>query len=985
MSRCVKSSRELDLSSAYRVEYEEYISDYASAGIVMTHKKSGARVCVLSNNDDNKCFMIGFRTTPSDDTGVPHIIEHTVLCGSDKFPVKDPFLELMKGSLNTFLNAMTYPDKTCYPVCSCNDADFANLMDIYMDAVLHPNIYKFEEIFKQEGWHYELTAPDEPVTINGIVYSEMKGALASPDSKISRDVLHALFPDTTYGVESGGDPEAIPDLTYEQFLDFHRRYYHPSNSYIVLYGNMDVEERLAWLDEEYLCKYDVQQVDSEVGFQEPRGTMEVTAYYPVGADDPVEGASYLSWGYLLADRKDVLKIAGLEILVDVLFNSPGAPLRDALIKAGVGQDIEAATDDEVLQPYGMVTIQNTEPSKMNDFRRILREQLQKLVKEGINRNSLLAAVNKAEFSYCEADFGRTPKSLVYSLNIVGAWLYDDAGAFDATHMRDIYEVLRDKIDTGFYEELISEFMLNSRSEVFYTLIPDREIAGRADAALKSRLADFKASLTEEGISALIRDTAALKAYQAEPSTDEQLRTVPQLSREDIGRESAPVIAEQLETSGIQTIYHDIETNGIVYLRLMFNMDKVPEDLLPYAGLVSKLYGVMDTHDHSYLELDNEVNIHTGGISTDVIAYGIKDTDDAYIPLFTADGRAMEHEFDRMLELMGEELLDTELTSVGRFRELLAESKARQQSYFNNSGVRVAISRARACVSSLSRFIDQATGLELYGLVCKLLESSDDELKAALEKCAEVSRMMLGKDNLTLDVTCSRELFDRISDRIGSLTGKFRMVRKGDVAGSRYGISFERKALKEAFKVPGEVCYLSLAGGYKIESEEDEGLLNLAAQIVASDYLWNNIRVLGGAYGGGFSTFSVSKVGVFHSYRDPHLNRTHEVYKKTVDYLRSFTADERQMTKYIIGTIGTLDTPLTPYGKATRSLNCVMSGVTYEDINRRRIAILEATQEDVRRMAGYIEQILAGDNYCCVGGERKITEYADKFKTIRNLN
>lgn len=984
MSRCVKNSSELKLSPAYMVEYEEYIDDCHSAGIVLRHKKSGARVCVLSNEDDNKCFAIGFRTTPTDGTGVPHIIEHSVLCGSDKFPVKDPFVELMKGSLNTFLNAMTYPDKTVYPVASCNDTDFANLMDVYMDAVLHPNIYHHEEIFKQEGWHYELNSVEEPVTINGIVYSEMKGAFASPDSLLGRGAMNALFPDTTYGVESGGDPKEIPTLTYQQFLDFHSRYYHPTNSYILLYGNMDVEERLDWMDREYLSKYDVQPVDSEVGYQKPIGTKEVNEFYPIGADDPTENVSYIAWNFMLTDRSNKLKNVGMNILMDVLINSTGAPLKEALVKAGIGQDVSSYIVDDILQPYASITVQNTEASKMPEFKRVIRETLESLVQNGLNRNSLLAAVNHADFSYSEADFGRAPKGLIYGLNAVTSWLYDDTAAFADLHMKEIFGVLRDNIDTDFYTDLIREFMLNNKSEVYYTLSPDKEMAVKEDAALKKQMEAYKASLSDTEIKALVDATAALKAYQAEPSTDEQLRTIPLLKREEIDRDMKPIIVEDTQICGIPAYYHDIETNGIVYLRLLFDMDRVPKELIPYVGLVNKLLGSMDTKQHTYLEFDNEVNIHTGGISNETSIISMPGRNDDYRPMYFVTGRALESEFGKLLELIGEKLLDTDMSSLTRVRELIAEKKAQMQSFFNNVGVNVAIRGSKTAFSSAGVYDEMLGGVEFYDFICKLCDASDDELRAAVDKCRQACSIIFGKDNLLLDVTCNRELFDRVSNSIGSLTGKFGMVRGGNVAGDRLGMKLADDHADIAYKVPGEVNYVAFAGRYEADNWADEGVLGLLGQIGSTAYIWTNIRVLGGAYGGGFSANPMGGVGLFYSYRDPKLTESLDVYRKFADYVREFNADEREMTKYVIGTIGDLDTPFTPFMKGNQGLNFRLTKRTYEDIQTYRHAILDASLDDIHRCAKYIDQIVNDPHVCVVGNERKINENSKLFGEIRNL-
>lgn len=984
MSRTVKSSKELGAMPAYKLEYEEYVPDCNGQGMVFRHIKSGARICVISNSDENKVFTIWFRTTPTDDTGVPHIIEHSVLCGSEKFPPKDPFMELAKGSLNTFLNAFTFPDKTGYPVASCNDQDFANLMDVYMDAVLHPNIYRHEEIFKQEGWHYELASKDDPITMNGVVYSEMKGAFSSAEDRQQRQIFSALFPDTTYGVESGGDPKAIPSLTYEQFLNFHSRYYHPTNSYIYLYGNVDIEERLAWLDEAYLSKYDVQPVNSEVTTQKPIGIKEVHDFYPLGEEDPEENAGYLSWAFTFGSYDEAVKNEAMGILCDVLFNLPGAPVKEALIKAGIGQDIGAGIMNDLKQPSMFVMVRNTEADKLEDLKRILKEELQKLSDGGLNHKSLLAAVNGNEFRYCEADFGYMPKGLEYGIMQMNTWLYNDNMAFGALHKKEIFPVLRDKIEEGYYEELIRTYMLGSDSAVFHAMAPKRGLGAEDEARLSAKMAEKKAGMSEAEIEALVADTAALKAYQAEPSTPEELATIPLLKREDIERKAPHLDLQKKSVDSVLTYYSNVETNGIVYLRALFDVDKVAAEDIPYLAAATQLLGNMSTSEHSYLELNNEINIYTGGISTDTTSYAIRDEEDAYRPMLIAEGRVMSHSLDKMLELMEEELFKTDFTNLTRIREIMGETKARMQYSMPASGNRTALWRAGASLKSSSMFRELTSGIEYYRFVCKLLDMSDDELKAAAERIGKVFASVLGRDNVMLNIICKDDLYNEAADKAAGFLGKLGNVREGDAADTRRGIKFEHEAANEGFKTAGEVNYVALTGTFKPLTHELGGQLGVTQTILSTEYLWNNVRVLGGAYGAGFTYNPLDCTGGFYSYRDPHLAETLDVYKGTVDFLRNFTADERTMTKFVIGTMGGIDSPLTPFMKGSRALGQELSGTTDEMIQIGREAVLDITPEDIVATADVVEQIISANNICAVGNENSINKNSGIFKEVKNL-
>ncbi|MCR5686326.1 MAG: insulinase family protein [Lachnospiraceae bacterium] len=984
MSRIVKNSSELGPIPAYRLEYEEYVPDCKGQGMVFRHTKSGARVCVISNSDDNKVFMIAFRTNPTDDTGVPHILEHSVLCGSDKFPVKDPFMELDKGSLNTFLNAFTYPDKTCYPVASCNDKDFANLMDVYMDAVLHPNIYKHEEIFKQEGWHYEITDKDEPVTINGVVYSEMKGVFSNAEDRLERSVFSTLYPDNTYGVESGGDPKAIPELTYQQFLDFHGKFYHPSNSYIYIYGNMDVEERLNWLDEAYLKDYDILDVDSEIKMQAPIGTKEIHANYPLGEDDSEEDAGFLAWGFTYGTFKDVLNNEAMEILLDVLFNESGAPVKEALVKAGVGKDVLSGLTSSLKQPMVMTLIRNTDADKLDRMREIIFETLKKLADEGINKESLLAAINGAEFHYCEADYGRFPKGLQYARQALCTWLYDDQDAFSTLRMTEIYPALRDKIDTGFFEELIRKYMLSSDSQVFSSISPKKGMGAEEEKKLADRLKIYKESLSEAEIEKLIEDTKALKKYQSEPSTAEELATLPLLTRQDLKREFMPYTNEEMSIGAAPALYHEIETNGIVYFKLLFSASALTAEEIPYAGLGLALIGDMDTAGYSYLDLNNQVNIHTGGIATDLTVFNVLDRmpgTERYKPYAMVVGKVMSHSFDKMIELMIEEMLRTDFSSLTRVRELIGEGISRTRYALSASGHITSMRRAGSYISSSERFGDLASGYSFYKFICDCSRMEDDALRIEVDKAAAVLKKLLAKGTLLVDITCNKELLETAKPAVEKLVAA---LPDGEKPDSVFGRIFETDMKNEAFKSSGEVNYISKVGHFTDTSAKNMAAITILRVILSRDYLYNRIRVLGGAYGCGFNFSELKNTGVFYSYRDPQVKNTLEVYDKAADFVAGFDADEREMTKYVIGTMGDLDQPLSPAGKCARSLSGYMSGFDPEGRQQIRNYIIDATPADIRAAAESIRQITQTGAICAVGSESALNENAGLFKEVKSL-
>ena len=557
--------------NTYEVLQTADLSDLKSKGTLLKHKKSGARVLLMENDDENKVFTIGFRTPPSDSTGVPHIMEHSVLCGSKEFPVKDPFVELVKGSLNTFLNAMTYPDKTVYPVASCNDKDFQNLMHVYMDAVFYPNIYQHDKTFRQEGWSYKLDDPDGELTISGVVYNEMKGAFSSPEGVLDRVVLNSLFPDNAYSVESGGDPEVIPELTYKQFLDFHRKYYHPSNSYIYLYGDMDMEEKLRWLDEKYLSDFENEPVDSEIHLQKPFTEMkEVVQEYSIASEESEEDNTYLSYNKVIGTTLDEKLYLAFEILDYALLSAPGAPLKKALLDAGVGKDISGSYDNGVYQPIFSVISKNANVEQKEEFIRVIEDTLKDIVKNGINKKALRAGINYHEFRFREADFGNYPRGLMYGLQLFDSWLYDETKPF--IHMQAIptFEFLKEQVETGYFEELIQKYLLDNTHGSIVIIKPERGRTARMDKELADKLQAYKDSLSKEEIDALVKATKELEEYQEEESEPEDLAKIPVLGREDISREIAPIYNKELETGGVKLVHHEVETNGIGYTALLFD-------------------------------------------------------------------------------------------------------------------------------------------------------------------------------------------------------------------------------------------------------------------------------------------------------------------------------------------------------------------------------------------------------------------------------
>ena len=963
----------------YEILDEHRVEDVQSDGFILRHKKSGARIAILSNNDDNKVFYIGFRTPPEDETGVPHIIEHTTLCGSKKFPVKDPFIELAKGSLNTFLNAMTYPDKTVYPVASCNDQDFKNLMDVYLDAVFNPNITKYEEIFKQEGWHYELTGKDDELKINGVVYNEMKGAYSSPDEVLSSQIYRSLFPDNTYSKDSGGNPEYIPKLTYEAYLDFYHKYYHPSNSYIYLYGDMDVVERLEWLDKEYLSLYDYKKVNSEINKQPAFDEIKnVEAQYSITMDDSQENKTYLSYNRVVGDSLDEMLYQAFDVLDYALVSSPGAPVKQALIDAGIGDDVYGSYDAGILQPVFSFVAKNANASQADEFESIIESTLKEVVKTGINKEALLAGINSSEFKFREADFGQFPKGLLFGLNCLDSWLFDDMKPFIHLECLGTFAKLRKAVDTDYFEKLIQEYLLDNTHGSSVTVKPKRGLGNEREEALAKELSDYKASLSDEEIKKLIEDTEHLKKYQEEPSSDEDLRKLPMLTRADMKKNAMPFSNIEDELLDVKVVRHDIESNGIDYISFLFDAGDFAQSELGYLGFFTNALGLVSTEKYSYTDLANATNIYTGGISTGTASHpDIKDRNN-FVFKFEVKLKVLEKNLDKALELMEQMLLSSDFTDTKRLGELVAQIKARLQANLSSSGHLVAAMRSMSSFSRYALYQDELKGIAFYRSICRIEKELSESPKSVSDKLAAIAKKLFARNRMLISFTGNNEAYGNAKPSLEKVIAEF---NKMSAVGNQAEVHFN--TAKEAFIDASQIQYVAKTGDFICEGYEYTGALRLLRIILSYDYLWINVRVKGGAYGC-MNTFLRSGESYFVSYRDPNLSDTLDVYDRIPEYIKSFSPDERDMTKYIIGTFSALDTPMNPEAKGSRSLSAYLECITYEQIQKERNEILNAQPEDIRRLADLVEAVLKKDSICVIGNENMIKESAGLFENVEKL-
>lgn len=964
--------------NAYRLVEQRTIHELQSEGFVMEHKKTKARIFLLSNEDDNKVFCIGFRTPPDDNTGLPHILEHSVLCGSDKFPLKDPFVELVKGSLNTFLNAMTYPDKTVYPVASCNEKDFQNLMDVYMDAVLHPNIYKEEKIFRQEGWHYELEEAGQPLIYNGVVYNEMKGAYSSPESLLERYTQNTLFPDNCYGKDSGGDPSEIPTLTYEKFLDFHRTYYHPSNSYIYLYGDMDMAAKLAWLDEEYLSHYEERPVDSHIPRQKAFARpVERDVFYSITEEESLEDATYLSLNTVLDTELDAKLYVAFQILQYTLLDAPGAPLKQALIDAGIGKDILGGYEGGILQPFFTVVAKDANLEQKGEFLAVVKGTLRKLADQGINRRSLLAGINFYEFRYREEDYGSAPKGLMYGLHSFDSWLYDGDPMLYLEY-QPTFDYLKKAVEEGFFEELIRTYLLDNPFEAVITVSPKKNLIAEEDARVAEALAAYKESLSETQIQDMIRETEALKTYQDTPSSPEDLAKIPLLKRSDIETSAEQFYWTVKEEEGVKVLHHNFFTSGIGYLKVLFMTDTVPQEDLFYVGLLKSVLGSVDTEHYSYSDLTSEIHLNSGGVDFSVTSFANLQDPEHFTGAFVAGVRVLYDKLDFGFEILEEILTRSVFTDEKRLGEVIQEFRSGAKMKLENAGHSTAVNRATSYFSPTAYYNELTGGTAFYHFLEQIAKNYETEKAQIIAKLQEVSRKLFTRENMMVNYTADDEGYAYLPDAMKKLTGS---LPKG--SGMRYPFAHPVRNRNEGLKTSSQVNYVARCGNFRSKGYDYTGALKILQVILSYDYLWLNIRVKGGAYGC-MSGFGRSGEGYLVSYRDPNLAETDQVYEGIVKYLEEFNPDERDMTKYVIGTISNLDAPLTPSLKGSRGMSAYLSGVTEEMMQKERDQVLNASAADIRALAGIIRAVLDTGSFCVVGNEAKIEANRRLFGEVSNL-
>ena len=817
------------------------------------------------------------------------------------------------------------------------------------------------------------------MTYNGVVYNEMKGAFSSPDEVLDRQIKSSLFPDNTYGVESGGDPENIPELSYEEFLNFHRTYYHPSNSYIYLYGNMDMEEKLRFIDEKYLSAFDALAVDSRILEQAPFSQVkDLEEEYPVAENEEEEDNTYLSFNMVVGNAMDSMLGVAFDVLDYALLSAPGAPLKKALLDAQIGKDIYGSYDDGVLQPFFSIVAKGAKTSQKEEFVSTIRKCLQDIVKNGVDKKAILAGINYMEFRYREADFGSYPKGLMYGLDILGNWLYDDENPFAQVKLLAIYDRLKEAVNEGYFEEIIRKWLLDNTHGTILTLIPKRGLAAKREKDLEEMLEKYRSSLSDAELEELVRKTKALEAYQESEENPEDLECIPMLKRSDIRREVEGFSNEELAVDDSLFLYQDVCTNGIGYVNVMFEIRDMEVEKVHYLGLLKSVLGYVDTKDYTYGQLFNEINARTGGIQCGVDVFDKANDPEVFRTMFTIRGKALYSQMDFLFQMMGEILNTSRLTDIKRLREIIGELKSRGQASLIGAGHQTAVLRGSSYASPMAKFQDEMAGVGYYKFVEDLdknFQEKKDEIVAGLLNAVEE---IIRPDSFMVSYTGERESVEQIQKLCVELK-KSLPERTREVPS--VSVTCEKK--NEGFKTSGQVQYVAKCGNFVKKGYAYTGALEILKVALSYDYLWINLRVKGGAYGC-MSGFRRSGESYFVSYRDPHLRRTLEVYQGVPEYVRTFQADERELTKYIIGTISGKDVPRTPQSQGALGRMAYFRGLTVEMLQKERDQILDATVEDIHALAPLIEAILADDQICVVGSESAVEKAKDVFMETKPL-
>lgn len=958
--------------SGFVLESKKWIEDIHSTAMIFKHVKSGAKLIYIQNQDENKVFSISFRTLVHDNTGVNHIIEHSVLCGSEKYPVKDPFLIMTKQSLNTFINAFTGLDFTMYPVASKNDSDFKNLMSVYLDAVFYPNISKDDRILKQEGWHYEFNKGTGELTYNGIVYNEMKGTYSSPQSILWNTINQSLFKDSSYSFESGGNPENIPELSYDKFIETYKKYYVPSNSSIYLYGKLDIENSLKFINNNYLCKFKKESVDSEIKLQKKyERNVEKIGLYPVAKDANTVNMTYLSSNYAIDKVSDIETVLGFEMLQAILLNTEASPLRKLLLDSGIGANVYANFNSSTKQPIFSIIATNTNESEKYKFKKVVEDALNKIVKEGIDEELVNSVFTAVEFSL-HSENSEANRGMNYMSSAMNC-MNNDVSPTEFLEISPSLNKIKSKISHKYFEKLIKKYLLENKHNSLVVLKPIKGLNEKKEVMLKNKLKAYKESLSEFEIAKIKRDTEELKMWQNTGDSSENLSKIPTLTREDLNLKSEEIPTLEKVESGIKVLCHPIFTDGITYSNFYFDSSKVPQNKLLYLKLLTNVLGNVSTKKYNFMQLSNKIRKDTGGISFNSTVFKDKIISNKYQPKISISVNTLNSSLPKALDLLDEIMNHSMFNDKNRMKGLVKALKINYESMLVNGGNNLAIERTLSYLSDSGKYNDLAY-LPYYNFICDLDANFEAKFEDIESNLNIVKDIIFNKEGLVASYTGDEKYY---ADFIYGLDCFGEKINNKIFPVQDYKFDFSKK--NEAFVIPSQVQYVVKAGSFKNEGVNYNGKMKVVENILNSEYLWKELRVKGGAYGGAMS-FTNQEV-LFYSYRDPNLKETLKIFDGAVDFLKNFKASDKEMTNYIIGTIGSMDYLIGPYYKGLIGDNMYFSGTTQNDIQRLRDEVLSTTAVDIRNFGGLLEAIIKQNLYCVVGSDTKVNENSDLFDEI----
>lgn len=962
--------------SAYKLLEERYINEIEAVGRLYIHEKSGAKIFNIENTDDNRVFSISFKTPPIDNTGLTHILEHSVLSGSKNFPTKEPFVDLAKGSLNTFLNALTFSDKTMYPVASRNEKDFYNLMEVYLDAVFYPNIYTYKEIFEQEGWHYDINSKDEEITYKGVVYNEMLGAFSSPEEILFSRIMEVLYRDNCYGFEAGGDPDHIPELSYETFLNYHKKYYQPSNCYIYLYGNGNIDEMMKFIDEKYLKFFD-RGNEFEISLQKAFETKEnKILYYPVSSIEEEDDGTYLSLSYVTGMATDSELSIGLDILEYILLETPASPLRKALIEADIGRDVLGNFDQGILQPMFNIVVKDSNLTEKDKFIKIVNNTLKKLVRDGIEDKLIEASINSLEFKLREANGDDTPKGLLYGIRCMDSWIYNGDPFLHIQYEKALSSI-KERSQRGYFEELIQKYLIDNVHSAFVALVPNKALSEARAASEAQKLQQYKKSLNEEELGRLLSSNLKLRERQIIPDSEEALLKIPLLSLSDISHSVDLIPILEKDINSTKVLHHSINTNKIVYLELFFDSSSIKYEELHYMTLLSDVLGMLGTKTYSYGELSNEIDIHTGEISFDVDAYEEIDTN-RINPKFIVQAKSLDNKIEELLSIVENIINHTKFHNKKRIFEILREIKSDMEMDFIDEGHGLAVKRLSAYFSQYANYMEHLSGISYYNFINKLEENYDNSYPKIASILEKLCRKIFVKANLTSSIVCNAGVYEQFQGVYPQFVDKLleRMWKTENYV-------LEPVNKNEGIINTGNIQHVAKGYNFRALGYTYNGHMQVLKNILSLDYLWKRIRLQGGAYGV-FARFEMSGNSYFVSYRDPELQTTLEVFDGASEYVKNFNISDREMRKYIIGTISGLDQPLSPEQVGQRNTEMYFRHIKPEIIKREREEVLCTDIAKIREFAPFIDKLMKHDIICVVGSEDVINNNKQLFNSVYNI-